>query len=155
MKKILSVLLITVMCIGLVACGSDSDKEAKDIDVDDFASYVMDNYKFEDQLTKLDSAMIGNIYQVEEGVEATLYIGSGATAEEIAIFKTTDKSKLSKMKENIDAHIEKQKTDFASYMPKETKKLDNAVVEEYSSYIAVVVCNEVVSGSIFEKYCEE
>lgn len=152
MKKIFCSACVIILIIS--ACGCTTSEKVY-INMDDFASYLLQNIKFEDELTKLDDDMISNIYDIEEGVTASVYVGSGATAEEIAIFKTLNNNNAKKVKEAITDHIKKQKDSFSSYMPLELKKLNNAVIIEKAPYIILLISNESDVKSIIEKYNKE
>ena len=50
------------------------------------------------------------------------------------------------------SRIQEQKESFESYIPKEVKKLDNAVIKRSGKYLAVCVADGKEAGEILSKY---
>ena len=46
------------------------------------------------------------------------------------------------MKEKMIARIDAQKESFATYLPQEAAKLENAVITEQGDYLFLVVCSQ-------------
>ena len=72
-----------------------------------------------------------------------MYMGSGATAEEAAVFEAKDEETAKQMAEVANQHIQNQREAFESYIPEEIKKLDKAIVEQKGRYVAVCVTDDV------------
>ena len=116
LKKIAAFAAAALACVSLAGCGS-----AKDItvDVNALAAELRDGIAYQDELESIDSAMISMVYDVGDEVEeAVVYMGSGATAEEIAVFacKDADAAK-NQVTPVVKQHIEDQITSFESYVP--------------------------------------
>ena len=95
------------------------------------------------------------VYDVGDQVEeAVVYMGSGATAEEIAVFacKDADAAK-NQVTPVVKQHIEDQITSFESYVPGEVAKLKDAVVRTVGRYVAVCVSDDSAAAEkILDKY---
>ena len=109
LKKIAAFAAAALACVSLAGCGS-----AKDItvDVNALAAELRDGIAYQDELESIDSAMISMVYDVGDEVEeAVVYMGSGATAEEIAVFacKDADAAK-NQVTPVVKQHIEDQIT---------------------------------------------
>ncbi|MEG2720886.1 MAG: DUF4358 domain-containing protein, partial [Oscillospiraceae bacterium] len=127
-------------------------KQNKEINVDEFSKHILETIKFKDELVKINDNMVERLYTLETGTTASVYVGSGATAEELAIFKTENNDTKQKMLKNITTHIENQKEAFKSYIPKEVEKLEKSVVFESGNYIIVIISDEPNAKAIAEKY---
>ena len=157
-KKILAVLLaaMTVMTMGLTACGDDSSSGSKDTGTSQSAgessksaSAVADELKngieFKDSLNELDKAMYEKIYGLTDDMykDGKIYIGSGgSTAEEIACFDANDADGAAKIKEAFEKRIEDQKKAFENYVPEELDKLGSAVIVTKGSSVYMCISND-------------
>lgn len=93
-------------------------------------------------LTLADEDMAGMLYGIDAAVQSSVYISSGATAEEIAVFEFETEEDCKEAVSLAEQRIEDQKEAFASYVPKEVKRLDGAVVKQYGRFLAVCVCDD-------------
>ncbi|MEG1551430.1 MAG: DUF4358 domain-containing protein [Oscillospiraceae bacterium] len=148
MKKVISIICAALMVFLLVSC----TKQNKEINVEEFSKHILETIKFKDELVKINDNMVERLYSLETGTTASVYVGSGATAEELAIFKTENNDIKQKMLKNITTHIENQKEAFKSYIPKEVEKLEKSVVFESGNYIIVIISDEPNAKAIAEKY---
>lgn len=133
MKK---VMLAAMMAAMLLTC---CNEQPKDVDIGALASQIVEGVSFADSLAEIDNSMISMLYSIEGYTDAVLYKGSGATAEEVAIFKmeTTDDAKSAL--EEAKAHIQSQIESYESYIPEEVSRLEDAIVRQDGCYVSVVV----------------
>ena len=89
MKKVKTGALLLGLLLVLTGCGKN---EAKDVDPSVLADTLRNAITFQDELEAVDAAAMGRMYEVDEAdIEAfKVYTGTGATAEEIAVFKAKD-----------------------------------------------------------------
>ena len=146
MKKIF-ILLLTFVLI-LSGCSANS----KDIDAEKLADDLRNKVAFQDELTLTDENVAEKLYNIDDFAEAYLYIGSGATAEEIAVFKFDNADKAKAALDNAKQRIADQKEDFASYIPEEVKRLDNSVVKQYGTCLVVCVSEGEQAAKIISEY---
>ena len=66
---------------------SCSGNTTKDVDIDALAEQIVQTVAFDDTLEAIDDSMIPMLYDIDGYTDAVLYKGSGATAEEVALFK--------------------------------------------------------------------
>ncbi len=145
MKKITLSLLAFSLCSLLLFAGcSKQESETKDISVSDLAKELSEQISFEDKMSPVDKEAVSYLYQFEDGVisEQAVYESTGATAEEIAVFKASSAQKAETVKKAIDARIASQKQGFENYVPKELTKLENPVIEVKGSYVVLCVSND-------------
>lgn len=134
--KIAAALAAVSLCLGLAACGG----AAADVDVNKAADAVRAGTSFTDELIKTETANAESLYQVDAGLveDACVYIGTGATPEEIAVWKAKDEQGAAKIKEAADGRVETQKQRFTDYNPEQMPKLEKAVVQQSGK--TVVLC---------------
>lgn len=120
----------------LASCGG---KEVKDVDIDQLAVSIVESVPFDDVLEPIDDGMIPMLYAIEGHTDAVLYKGSGATAEEVAIFKMNTAADAEAALSEAQAHIDAQIKAYESYMPDEVVRLEDAVVRQDGVYVTVVV----------------
>lgn len=143
-------LLSMIMIAILFGCSDQND--AANMDIAQLSNELLDKAEFEDELSAVDGATIKKLYDIDNYVKASVYLSSGATAEEIAVFEFDSKDAAADGLKKAQVRIEEQKTDFESYIPKEIPKLDSAVVKQSGNYVIVCVSNSDKAEKIIKQY---
>jgi predicted small lipoprotein YifL len=146
MKKLTVTLSAILLCAALAACGTQRQAPAKQPRASDVVQAVAQTLTFKDQMMTLEDRVIPNIYNVDMDklADKCCYVSSsGATAEEISVFRVKDAADLQMAKDAISERIEDQKIAFENYVPEEMVKIQNAVVLEKGDYILLVLADEV------------
>ena len=132
-------ILLTLLMVVLVAAGCSSSQPVA-LDVQQTADKLAQEVSFQDQLTKMDQDAGLKLYDLTaDDVEAvSLYVGTGATAEEISVWQGKDADAAKKIQDAVNTRIENQKESFVDYNPEEMPKLENPVVVAKGNY--VVLC---------------
>lgn len=139
-KKILTLLLGMIMVV-MTACGGEKEIV---FGISQAASDLLASEAFTDTLTKCDNDKVVALYGVDEAVlaEYEVYIGTGATAEEIAIFRVKDNQDAAAVKSACETRIEDQKKACENYLPDEMPKLENPVVRTAGNYVVMVISGD-------------
>lgn len=154
-RKILFTIVMTVIAaVVLAGCGGENAaKENEDganladrlaaAGTEEIAVYLQEGIEFEDVMQSLDSDIAMSLYNLtDEQVSESYMIGStGATAEEIAVFKIKEGQEEA-VENACGERIEAQKAVFEDYVPKEMEKLSKPVMVAEGSTMIVVVCND-------------
>lgn len=122
----------------LSACGGSSVK----IDEASLAKSLVEDITYTEELTELSADDISNYITVEDDVESIMYMGSGATSEEVAIFTAKDEETAKTMESNAKAFLADQKTSFEDYLPDEATRIDEAIVVRKGNYVVLCVSGE-------------
>lgn len=149
MKKIFTLIFTFLFAAGIAGCGKN---DTISIDIDALSKELMEKVKFDDELVLSDSETAARVYGIESAVKSKLYIGSGATAEEIAVFEFGSVSDAEEGLKAAEARISEQKKSYESYAPDEIKRLDNSVVKCAGKYVAVCVTNDKAAEKIISEY---
>ena len=137
-KHIGAALLLSVcLAFGLAACGGS----AQDIDVTAAADAIRSGTTFTDDMTKTETANAERLYGLSDDVvaDACVYIGTGATPEEIAVWKAKDESGVETIRSAVDSRLDAQRARFTDYNPEQMPKLESAVVEESGNVVALCI----------------
>ena len=78
----------------------------------------------------------------EDVTKHAVYVSSGATAEEIAVFEAKDADAAARVKTAVDQRIADLKEGFENYVPGEMTKLNNPVVEVKGKYVLLCICDK-------------
>ncbi|MGI6029456.1 MAG: DUF4358 domain-containing protein [Candidatus Heteroscillospira sp.] len=152
MKKSLSLfLLLALMCL-LCACGSGSHTDFAPADL---TAELLDSSCFTDLLSKMETDTALELYGLDESdvSDCSIYLGTGATAEEIAVFKAADEDAAAKIAEAMDARVTGQISAYESYVPAEVPKLEKAIVRSSGVYVAYVTAADADGAvKIIDKY---
>ena len=149
LKKALALVFILTISTALAACGGSSSKE---IDAQALANELMEKVEFVDELSPVKSEMVPKLYGIDNALEAYVYMGSGATAEEVAVFKFASEQDAMDALAKIEQYIAARKDSFANYIPGEVARLDNAVIRQSGEYLALCVSEGSTASEIISRY---
>lgn len=143
MKKI--VLTILSLCIFITAfagCGGKSGE--KEYNLEALSAEIVASSAFSDILNQVnpDIAPVFYGFDAADVESMILYCSTGATTEEVGIFKCTDKDAASRVLEKAQERVSFQKTSYESYAPAEVPKLDDAIVKADGVYVFYIVAND-------------
>lgn len=144
MKKIVLISLILLLVSG---CG----KETTSFNPNDLANELLKEVDFDDELT-LFAGDISKIYDMPEVEDYLIYIGSGATSEEIAIITLKNSSDEEDVKASLEKRVEEQKQNFANYVPEEVSRLEKSIIKSNEKYVVLCVSNDNQAEKIIDKY---
>lgn len=144
---------MAMLMLLLVGCNAKSDKVS--IDVINLADALSQNIVFEDSMSVLDEEIMLDIFGIDKSLVKAqrVYVSTGATAEEIAVFESYDKESANQIYKMLSQRIEEQKLAFENYVPGELAKLSEAVLQQRGKYIILCVSNDNrTAKSIIESY---
>ena len=135
------------MILFITGCGN----EVKTFDPNDLANELIAEVNFDDELTKFEGD-ISKLYDLPEVEDYVVYVGSGATAEEIAIITLKDESDEESVREALEKRVEEQKQSFSNYVPEEVARLDKSVIQSNQKYVVLCVSDEDLAEDIIHQY---
>lgn len=149
-KKTLMVTLVGTFTIVLFTGCKKADNN-KVIDAKVLSDKLLNEITYEDELAEVDYDVVYNMDDIKVS-KSIVYIGSGATAEEIAVIECESKEDAKKAYTALNDRVEEQKVSFKDYVPKELEKLDEAVVIQKGNSVILSISNESVKAKdIIEK----
>ena len=106
--------------------------------------FIKAGVTFKDELAPPADAAFATLYDVKDGdvTKHAVYVSSGATAEEIAVFEAKDADAAARVKTAVDQRIADLKEGFENYVPGEMTKLNNPVVEVKGKYVLLCICDK-------------
>ncbi len=153
MKKRISVILVLLLVMSiLAACES---QQAVQFDPQPAAEAIYASGAFSDILSPIQGKIAAMLYNVDEAniAECSVYCSTGATAEEIAVFRCKDEASAAALKQAAQQRIQSQKDAYSSYAPLEIPKLDNALLRSSGVYVVCVVADDYAAVTpILDKY---
>lgn len=149
-KRILPFLLALSLLFGLAGCGSTGGT----LDMQALADDLLKNGGFSDELWKIDDSMVQKLYNISDYTQALVYVGSGATAEELALFAFPSEDAAAQGLQKAQARLESQIADYRTYLPQEVPKLQKAVAKQWGSYVIVCVSPGSACGEIVARYTQ-
>ncbi len=144
MKRWIATVLAAAACISLAACAKQpSGKQPAAADV---VKAVADQMTFKDNMMTLEENVVFNFYNInpDKLADKSCYVSSsGATAEEVSVFKVKDAADIQLVKDAIAERIEDKKIAFENYVPEEMVKINNAVTYVNGSYVIVAFADDI------------
>ena len=146
-KRIPASVVAFILLLGVYGCKGSTTAGSKKIVVDSsvLAEKIVKDGDFDDELNQLENSQFGTIY---EEVDASLvkkscvYIGSGATAEQVVVVEAKDAESAKKVKDQLKEKLEEDRKENEGYLPKEIAKIDQAVLEVKGEYAILVVSKD-------------
>jgi len=148
MKKFIYTVVFMLMVLTVSACSAENTK----INIEELSADLISNVEFADEMTPIDGKTIESLYNIDYAVSQQVYISSGATAEEVAIFELKDENDADKALDAVKQRIEVQKQDFETYIPEEIPKLENAIVKKAGQYVIVCISGGNEADEIINRY---
>ena len=143
MKKKNIFLKLVAICsmasVLLLGCGSSSPVS---VDAAALTTSLTSDISYDNELSELSEDDITNYVTVEDGVKGVMYMSSGSTAEEVAVFTAPDEATASTMKNNAQEFLNDQKTSFEDYIPEEAQRIDDAVLVVNGNYVILCVSGD-------------
>lgn len=145
MKRSLPTIMV-LLCIftALAGCGNGGSDEAHEYDIDELSAKIVDSGAFSDILSEVNDDIVISYYGFDAAdVDSmNVYISTGATTEEVGLFKCTDTDAASRVLEKAQERAKAQKTAYQSYAPAEVPKIDDAVIKADGVYVFYIVAND-------------
>ena len=144
MKKImLTILSLCLFVTAFAGCGGDKPKEIE-YDLEALSAEIVASDAFSDILNKVNPDIAPTFYGFDAAdIESmSLYCSTGATTEEVGIFKCVDKDAAARVLEKARERVDLQKTAYESYAPAEVPKLNDAIVKADGVYVFYIVAND-------------
>lgn len=147
MKKLLSMVLMAAVSVSLVACGSDENKNTNEtnkveINVEALAESLATEITYTGEMELIPEDEIDWYLDVEEGVTGVMYMVSGVSCEEVAVFEAPDEATATAMVENIEEQLADLEDQSAPYDPKVSKRMEDAVLEQSGCYVILCVSDD-------------
>ena len=138
MKKTGLLAVLTAGVLLLAGCGG----EAKTIDAQALAKSLATEIKYDDTLKELTADEISMLVDLPEDVDSVMYAGSGSKAEEVGVFTAKDSNQAKETMEDVQKYLDDQADSFQDYVPEETKRIGNAVLEQKNQYVVLCVSGD-------------
>ena len=138
MKKTLSIIL--AFCL-FAAIATGCAPKAAEYDLDLLSDKLESSGAFSDILSEVELPVAAILYGFNEAdiAEGKLLCSTGATTEEIGLFKCVDESAAAKVFSAAEARVSSQRSAYESYAPAEMPKLDEAIVVNDGVYVFYIV----------------
>ena len=130
MKKTGLLAVLTAGVLLFAGCGG----EAKPIDAQAHAKSLATEIKYDDTLKELTADEISMLVDLPEDVDSVMYAGSGSTAK--------DSNQAKETMEDVQKYLDDQADSFQDYVPEETKRIGNAVLEQKNQYVVLCVSGD-------------
>ena len=147
MKKKITLLicLILLATLTLIGCGKDGQKTDTTWDLNAITNSLLNNITYTDSLSEMSPDLMAYLFpdvDPADVAEQYIYISTGSTAEEIAVFRGVDEAAAERIEAGLQARIEMQMESFTDYVPLEVKRLEDAVLERKGTSVVLSVSGE-------------
>ena len=150
---IVSVLLLLCM----VGCGTGEEQETVVPDVYTLSEKLMEGLTFEDSISEVSADRAMKYYGIDSGMvrDGVVYMSTGATSEELAVFQANTDVDAQNILAAMTARRDSQIKIFLDYKKSEIGRLDDAVLYSHGSFVVYVVCDDsAVAEKIIRGYLE-
>ena len=139
MKKTVAFLL-AIVCLAALLTGCGGSK--KTMEPRAFVDDVLANANFTDSLNQLSDDVVAQYYGVDSAdyTSAIAYVGTAATAEQIAVFEAKDSAAAERILSALQTFVAEKVEAYKSYGPAAAMSLENAPVKIIGNCVVAVVC---------------
>ena len=132
------------LTVNTIVYDEELDEMRRIVDAAKAADDLKSALTFQDELSEATQELRDRTYGIsaDDVVSGKLYLSSGATAEEIAVFEAKDDAAAERLLAAAKERVEAQKTAFEDYAPAEMTKLNNAVVERNGKIVALCIADD-------------
>ena len=139
--------LVLVLCLSLSGCG----KEKLAVDIDDLAADLLAGVSFSEELAPLERDVAGVLYDLPDDTNAVVYLGSGATAEELSVFDSGSEEAAAALAMAVEERRLERVELYSDYAPAESEKLEKAVLIQRKQYVIYCVSPDDNAKSVIEE----
>jgi hypothetical protein len=140
MKKIIALITLAFILSAFASCSGGGIKLD---DADKAAFALVSSLEFDDEMaeTENDETTLKKygLSDSDAVVNVSRYAGSGATADEVAVFECSSADGVNEVKEAVDARIAYLHDGYADYGPEEVPKIDSANVLVYGKFVVFCI----------------
>ena len=141
MKRSISILLCTVLLLGLLAACGSSYKD--DVSISELESAIDSAIGGAGSMIKAPDSYVSFPIQLEASdyAEACIKLDSqGIIINEYGVFKTSGKEQANALKNKLESYLSTSIENWnPAYMPEELPKLENAVVTVCGNYVMYAI----------------
>lgn len=145
-RSVLAVIVIFILITAITGCAP----KAGSYNLTETADKLVESDAFSDILGPVTLQIAAQVYGFDSAdiEESVIYCSTGATTEEIGLFKCVDEAAAQRVLEKAQARAESQKTIYASYAPAEPPKIDDGYVKRDGVYVFYVISadGDIVRG---------
>ncbi|MEG0035472.1 MAG: DUF4358 domain-containing protein [Oscillospiraceae bacterium] len=139
--------ILLLLAVGVPFClisGCVPAAKPAEYDLAALSSEVSKSGAFSDLLSPVQVDVAASLYSFDpkDVAECNLLCSTGATTEEIGLFKCSDEAAATRVKSAADARVKSQRTAYESYAPNEMPKLDEAIVSQNGLYVFYIVSTD-------------
>lgn len=141
---------------GSKAAGEQENASGGEIDTEALVNEVLKSVKFDTKLSKMEDGVAKSmVVPTSKDTEIELYMGEGTCADELLLVTVADEKQLSGEIEVVRAHLISMQQSFQDYLPKEAKKIDDAIILQAGKYIVACVSSQKDEAKkIIEKHLQ-
>jgi hypothetical protein len=113
------------------------------LDTEAMAQAAIEEISFDTELTKMEDSVVESmISTASDDTKVELYMGEGTCADELLFVTVAKEGDLDGEIEAVQKHLTEMQQSFEDYLPKEAKKIDNAVILQSGLYIVACVSGD-------------
>ena len=142
MKKTTAFIVAIIMFLAFGGCIKE-EKNNIAADADSIAEALYNGLTFGEDLEKSTAEAAYSIYGIDSSLctSAAIYVGSGATADEIAVFNCTDSEAAKTVLQAVNARIDYLKEGYSDYGPDQVPKIEAASVVSLGNTVVMCICD--------------
>lgn len=129
-RKIMMLLVGVLAMCGLTGCGGSDSQEVIQPDVHTLSGKLTDGVKFEDSVEEISLERALKYYGIDSSMvsDGDVYMSTGATAEEMAVFEASSAGSASVILDRLTVRRDDSVKIYIGSKPADVSRLDNAVL---------------------------
>lgn len=143
-KKLVCIILVSVMGLFALACGKSEEKPA--FDPEAAFSRLLSEVKFDEKLEDASSYVEYSFDGVPEGADVKYHSADGQVNDCVIMFKLKNESDMKAARAALDNYISERKHQAEQYSPSEVAKLEKTVILESGLCLIACITNDTATA---------
>lgn len=143
-KGLAAIIVCALALVWLMGCSAGKKEGTHHLSAIEVGKHIEQAVKL-DEMKEGDIHKLQKLYQIsnEEVENFVLYVAlTNMKANEVAVIKVKDATKIENMKQKIIKRVETQKKKFKDYLPKEYTLIENYILKTNGNYIIFATCKD-------------
>ncbi len=129
---------------GFSAPDADTSDGSSDgqVDLENLGDNLLQRVEFETDLSKIDDSVARGLVEVSNDSKLLLYMGSGSCSDQVILVASPDEKTAESDRGIVEQYLKDARKSFDAYIPKQAKKISDALIITSGCYIAVCVTDD-------------
>ena len=120
-----------------------NQEKKENVTPEELGDTLIKQISFDTELSAMDAEVSETMVGTQsKDTEVILYMGEGTCADELLVLRAADEDSAKAELDSVQQHLGEMQTSFEDYLPKEAKKIEDAVIVQAGNYVIACVTKD-------------